>query len=357
MSLFAAIQIVLAVMAGAFCVLGAWVHRLRLRRDRRRSLAHGWAATVVLGSGDGLDPASRALAELPRDLLAEVLQHLSSDTTGEARRRLQVVAQHAGLARHIERMSRRRSWHRRVQAAHLLMLLPDQGRERAALVADPHPFVRARAIESLLPDEVSDHVDDLLESLAHPSPAVRSAAQHALARGGASCVAPLVEALGSAQAGGLDPEIAVLVVQVAVELPDPRLADPLLGFAAHPDPRLRRLVAGSLGRGVFRSPGEPLSHLVEDVEPEVRAEAARSVGAGGVVELAPALGRLLSDGNWQVRRASGAALAELGPVGRLVLRCHLSDDDPFARDMAKHVLGQISGLTNRSHLADRWVAA
>ncbi len=237
------------------------------------------------------------------------------------------------------------------------MLLPDQGRERALLVSDPHPFVRARAVESLLPDEVHEYVDVLLESLGHTSPAVRSAAQHALARGGSSCVPALVETLVRSQSDAIDPEVAVLMVQVAVELPDPRLAEPLLGFVDHPDARLRRLVAGSLGRGVFRSPGEPLARLVDDPEPDVRAEAARSAGAGGVIALAPALGRLLSDGNWQVRRASGSALAELGPVGRLVLRCHLVDDDPFARDMAKHVLGQISGLTNRSHLADRWVAA
>ncbi len=62
------------------------------------------------------------------------------------------------------------------------------------------------------------------------------------------------------------------------------------------------------------------------------------------VAAAPALGRLLADQQWQVRREAGAALARLGPTGRVVLRNHLGDEDAFASDMALHVLAQVSGL-------------
>jgi hypothetical protein len=357
MTVFVAIQISVFATALAFCVLGAVVNRLRNRRDRQREVAHHWAATVVLDAGPDLEAAGRALADMPISVLAEVLQHLSSDTTGEARRRLQVVAQHAGLTHRIERLVHRRSWHRRVQAAHLMMLLPDEGAERVMLLDDPHPFVRARAIEGLPPAAVEEFAEILLDALGHASPAVRSAAQHALARGGASCVPHIVEYLIRVHEGRLSAEASALVVEVAAELPDPRLVEPILSFVDHDDPTIRRLVAGCLGNGIFHEPASSLAQLLSDREPEVRAAAARSVGSGALAELAPPLGRLLADSTWQVRREAGTALAHLGPMGRVVLRCHLRDDDLFARDMAIHILDQMSGLTNDAGPSFRWVAA
>ncbi|MEZ5226185.1 MAG: hypothetical protein R2710_05790 [Acidimicrobiales bacterium] len=151
MTVFVAIQVLVFATALSFCVLGAVVNRLRNRRDEQRAIAHHWAATVVLDAGPDLEAAGRALADLPISVLAEVLQHLSADTTGEARRRLQVVAHHAGLTHRIERLVHRHSWNRRVQGAHLMMLLPDDGIERSMLLDDPHPFVRARAIRAPRP--------------------------------------------------------------------------------------------------------------------------------------------------------------------------------------------------------------
>ncbi|MEZ5226186.1 MAG: HEAT repeat domain-containing protein [Acidimicrobiales bacterium] len=156
--------------------------------------------------------------------------------------------------------------------------------------------------------------------------------------------------------GRLTAEASALVVEVAAELPDPRLVEPILSFEDHEDARIRRLVAGCLGNGVFQDPGSSLAALLADEVPDVRAEAARSAGAGGLVELAPSLGRLLADSTWQVRREAGTALANLGAMGRVVLRCHLHDEDLFARDMAMHILGQMSGLTAASSTS-RWVAA
>ncbi len=344
MTLFAVVQIGLAAIVLIFCVVGAFGARSRRRRMKMRHQAHHWAATIILDGGPNLDGASHDLARLPLPILAEVLQRLSVDTSGEARRRLRVVAQQSGLTRRVERLSRRRSWKRRAQAAHLLMLLPSGSPQRNALLRDPHPFVRARAIESVSPSGVQRFAELLIESLEHESPAIRSAAQHALARGGADCVPPIIDALERAVDEEKSTDASQLMLEVAVEVPDPRLAGVLAKYATHADPRHRRLVAASLGGGIFLAPEALLAALLADDDPDVRAEAARAAGDGGIVAIAPALGRLLADQQWQVRRESGAALARLGPTGRVVLRNHLSDKDAFASDMARHVLAQLSGL-------------
>jgi HEAT repeat protein len=357
MTLFMTVQTVVALVSVVFCIGGGMASHQRRRREARRLQAHHWAATIILDGGPDLEEASRDLAEIPISLLAEVLQQLSSDTTGEARRRLRVVARHAGLTRRIERLSRNRSWRRRVQAAHLLMLLPSGSPERFSLLSDANPFVRARAIESMSPAGVDEFASLLLDALSDPSPAVRSAAQHALTGGSGECVPSIIEALDRSLRGELDTETTVLIVEIATELPDTRLAAPLLRLAGHDDARLRMLVAASLGGGIFPDPVEQLAMLLGDAEPDVRAEAAKSVGAGGFVALAPQVGRLLADHHWQVRREAGSALALMGPVGRVILRCHLTDADAFARDMAIHILDQMSGMADRPIASNRWVAA
>ncbi|MEE9417160.1 MAG: HEAT repeat domain-containing protein [Acidimicrobiales bacterium] len=350
MTLFAIVQFIFFATAVAFCVVGAWASGKRLRRQKRRALAYHHASSIILDAGTDLDAASRDLARVPIPLLAEVLQQLAADTTGEARRRLRVVAQHAGLTRRIERLSRRRTWHRRAQAAHLLMLLPSGALERDLLLRDSHPMVRARAIESVSTLGIATFVDLFLEALSDESPAVRSAAQHALSRGDIGCVTAIVEALHRAELGELDPEVTVLITEIAAELPDPRLAESLLGFASHDDPRLRRLVAVSLGGRAFANGSASLATLLIDDEADVRAEAAKAIGSGQFTDLAPSLGRMLGDEHWQVRREAGSALAQLGPAGRIVLRCHLDDRDSFASDMARHMLGESSGLASISRL-------
>ncbi len=356
MSVFLAIQLFVVGTAVAFCVVGFVTSVVRRRRNRQRMVAYDLAATVVLGSGDEAEVASARLAEMPMVVVADVLQQLITDVTGEGRRRLRIVARQRGLIHRIERWSRRRRWHRRAHAAHLLVLLDDDATERTRLLGDPHPLVRARAIASMSPDEIGPHAESLLGAFDHPSPAVQSAAQFALVRGGIDCVEPIVELLDRLERGEHDPEAIVLVAEVAAHLPDRRVVDALIGFVDHEDPRLRLLVATCLGNGTFAEPAAPLAALLADSDSSVRAEAARSVGRDEVVALAHMVGRMLGDRSWQVRRNAGAALRELGPIGKVVLRCHLDDDDAFARDMALHVLGRVSRLGDVLGDGDRWAA-
>lgn len=354
---FVAVQLLAGASAVIFCIVGFAMSSIRRARDRRRVQAYDLAARVVLDSARESEAASEALAEMSLPVVADVLQHLATDVSGESRRRLRLVAIQSGLVRRIERWSRHHRWHHRARAAHLLVLLDEHAPERSALLHDPHPLVRARAIESMSPDEVGAQSVALLEAFDHQSPAVQAAAQHALVRGGVDCVAPVVGLLNRLDRGSHDPKAIVLVAEVAAQLPDSRVVDALLAFASHDDERLRLLVATCLGNGTFVDQTNELAALLVDPDAAVRAEAARSVGRAQVVGLAHRVGAALSDRSWQVRRNAGAALLELGPIGKVVLRCHLDDEDPFARDMALHVLGRDSGLTDVLGNGDRWMAA
>jgi HEAT repeat protein len=50
--------------------------------------------------------------------------------------------------------------------------------------------------------------------------------------------------------------------------------------------------------------------------------------------VAVSLQRCLRDPSWDVRRAAALALRGLGPVGEVLLRRALRDEDRFARDIA-----------------------
>ncbi len=357
MNIFIVVQLFAICAAAVFCVVGFVFTLVRRKRNGQRVVAYDLAATVVLESGRQAEAASEQLARLPTVVVADVLQQLATDVKGEGRRRLRIVARQSGLTHKIGRWSRRRHWHRRAQAAHLLVLLDGDAVERSRLLADPHPLVRARAIGSLSSDEIGPHTDALLLAFEHASPAVKAAAQYALVRGGVDCVDPIVELLARLGRGSHDPDAIVLVAEAAAHVPDQRVATALLAFVSHDDPRLRLLVASCLGNGTFADPVGYLDILLEDENAVVRAEAAQSVGRADVASLAGVLGRLLSDSSWQVRRNAGGSLVRLGPIGKVVLRCHLDDEDAFARDMALHVLGRVSRLSNVLGNGDRWMAA
>ncbi len=352
------VQLVAVAAATLFCIVGWALGLVRRRRDRLRLDAYDLAAQLVLTEDhDELEAASKQLAAMPTAVVADVLHELSADVYGESRRRLRLVADLSGLAHKIRRWTLRRRWTHRIRAAHLLMLLPSDAGERERLLGDRHPLVRARAIESLGKTGAGRFAPLLLAAFDHESPAVRSAAQHALAQGGVECVPPIIQLLERLDRGKADHRAVILVAEVAAQLPDERLVRSLLRFVSHPDPSLRVLVASCLGNGTMSEPELHLAALLNDDDPVVRAEAARSVGRGDVKALAHLLGVALADPSWHVRRNAGASLLELGPIGTVLLRCHLDDEDAFARDMALHSLGRVSRLGDVLGNGDRWMAS
>lgn len=233
----------------------------------------------------------------------------------------------------IRRMSRSRFWHRRVRAARLSLILPEAEDVTDRLLADSRSPVRAAVIESFGLDRIARYAPELLRALEDRNKSVRFTAQQALLRGDGRLVAPVAEALPR-----LGEESVVHCLEVAANLRDPRLLPLIRQHGDSTNPRARRLVAHATPFGV---PDHQLYFLVamlDDEDQGVRVAAIEAISRLRADWLANHLGRALSDHSWEVRRAAGAALAQLGTIGLLVLRQTIRGSDPYAHDMARQVL-------------------
>ena len=220
-------------------------------------------------------------------------------------------------------------------------LLPDGEPLRTVLLNDPHPVVRARVAEGLNESDAVVCVDRLIELLDDGVPAVRFAAQQALLRSGARVVPALEQYLGRGDGPGI-----VWALEVATNLPDPRLIPAIRRHLASPDPQ-RRAGATEAIVSWLEDPSI-LIDLFTDPDSDVRAAAARAAGIAQAEQLAAHVGRMLCDSVWNVRQQAGMTLATMGPAGLMTLRVHLEDPDPYARDMAVLMLDTLAVRDPRS---------
>jgi hypothetical protein len=325
--------VLLGWTVAGFVGLGA-LHDVRERNvERRLAAARRALASVLFEDEETAAHAFPVLLQVPRSLLLDLVQNVAVDLGAAAQERLRGIVLDAHLARRIHLLQRRRSWRRRVQAAHLQHLLPDDDPRRTKLFDDPHPLVRARAAESLPREDVVVLAERLLHMLDDPVHTVRVGAQQALLRADARIAEPLCEYLWGEPGLGTS-----LALEVAANLPDPRYGPVIVHHAADPDSVRRAMVARALGAGTALESAATLTALLRDTEADVRAAAAHAVASVGATELVGTLGEMLSDPSWVVRREAGRALDALGAPGAVVLRAHLFDEDRYARDMAKQIL-------------------
>jgi len=323
-------------------VLVGWLHD-RARARRRRIVEDAGVQLSVLLFHPDVEAAQAAerLGRAPRNLLLDMVQRLASDLSGDADRRLRNFVLTTGLTRRIRRRLRSHSWRRRAQGAALGALLPIGDPLRTALLDDSHPVVRARTAEGLDASDAVARVARLIELLDDDVPAVRFAAQQALLRSGARVVPALAQYLSRGDGPGI-----VWALEIATNLPDPRLVTAVRRHLESPDPR-RRAVATEAIVPWLEDPSVFVK-LLEDSDSDVRATAARAVGAAQAEQLVAHVGRLLCDRVWDVRQQAGLTLAAMGPAGHMTLRIHLDDPDAYARDMAVLMLDTLAVRDSRS---------
>ncbi len=346
--LFLAAWALFAVLVVGYLGYGslADVGRFIIARRRRRTLS--MLSVLLFESDREASAAYDAAGRVPRRVLLDVIQTLAVDLSGQANDRLRELTRVSGLQQFIVKRSRSRRWRMRIQAAQLQYLVVDPNFDRAALLADPHPLVRARAVESLDDTQGEEFLDLLLALLADSSVAVRLAAQQKILDVGTPAVPALQHHMRHCD------QRLIEVLELAANLADPRLVETLDEHASAPDASMREMTAVALGNGVARLVAPILLRLMNDDSPAVRAAAVVSLGAVGDLASVTEIGRHLSDRSWAVRRACGVSLDRMGSAGRMVLRQHLSDPDPFARDMARQVLDSAAqrGLPGPSPLID-----
>ena len=334
-SLLLTVALVEATLVGvtALVVLGSAM-RIALRdrhRERKTSTIRGLVKAVEVE-----DPArarealpSRTPGWLEEEAIAELLATLS----GARRDRLLRLAVEGGMARGAERLCASRRWTRRLRGAHLLASLGLGHAILVELLGDEHPEVRAQAAEGAGDRPSPATVESLIDLLRDPAPLVRFAAKDALLRIGEPAAGPLAECLGQ-----LPEEHADDALDVAIGLAGPRFLEPALRLRASRRGEVRARAARLLGAIGGGRATEALAGLLGDPDPGTRAAAAESLGRLGHWPASGALAARLSDAEWSVRRAAALALRDLGAPGLLFLRRAVTIDDRFARDVARQFL-------------------
>lgn len=322
--------VVVYVLVGLARDIRAWI--VARRTQRTLSLL----AIVLMESDYEAEAVHAQVGKLPVGALLDVLQDLAMDFEGQVTDRLRQIASARGLDRRIRRRAKSSRWRHRVQAAQLQHLVEDSNFDWQGLVNDKHPLVRARAIEGLSRPQTIKIVDPLLLTLRDPDAAVRWATQQSLLALGSELVPHLIRLLRSGQR--CEEDLVVAVLELAVNLPDPRLAPALIALTNGDSVSVRRLAADALSQTAADGVEVTMLHLLNDREDLVRVAAVNGLALLNAESAVGVIGKCLSDRSWNVRRSAGLALDQLGPSGRLLLRCHLHDEDPFARDMARRVL-------------------
>lgn len=314
--------------------------RRQLRAKLLTRMQHD-LAIVLFQPVPEAEAAARRLVREPQRALIDLVQRSATDLGGDADRRLRSLVASAGLGPGIRRRIRSRSWRVRAQGAALASLLPEGDPGRLSLLVDAHPLVRARAVEAMEVESIVAYPKLIIVLLDDPSPAVRLAAQGALLRGGSPIVPALRHHLRRFDGVGI-----AYALEVAANLPDPRLLDVVTYHLGSPRAQCRAQAVKALG--LLAPDADELAELLDDDAPEVRAAAAEAISRGGIEQRSADVGRLLRDPSWHVRRAAGQALRTMGPSGVGTLRVYAEDEDTYAREGARQVLATIEARTTVS---------
>ncbi len=321
--------------------------------ERRKQRVLAVLAVLLFESDAEANIVHQRAGQLPTRALLAVIQTLAFDLEGQAAQRLRTLVRTRGLERHIRRRARSWRWRRRIQAAQLHYLLDDAHFDRSVFLNDRHPLVRARAIESMTPNQAAPLVPELLGLLVGADAGLSWVIKQTLLGVGEAIVPDLIRflnewPLGHARPGASGPEVSwsedsqpghvLSVLEIAANLSDPRLTLALRRHCQDQDPVIRQMAVRALISGRGASAEELLIEALDDTDARVRVAALEGLERLGMTRSVGAIGHRLGDRSWIVRRAAGAALDGLGAPGRLLLRSYLTHSDPFARDMARRTL-------------------
>lgn len=323
----------LVFAVGLFFLHGVWVY-LTNRRLARLSAAARDSVAVLITRGTVNVEELEALARQPNDVQVMAFLEISRNVSGTGKERLRFIADKVGVVERARKLCLNSRWTKRLRGARILSRLDVPDPLVRALLADPHPAVRAQAAEWAASQPSDDVISAMLALLADPATQARFAVQNALLRMGGVIAGPLAAFLdthtGRAAEAGL---------RVAESVAEPSFAPAAQRLSRSADDAEIRVAAASLlGAIGDAAAAERLIEMLKDEDSRVRAAAARSLGRMQHWAAASALFDCMRDSAWRVRKESGLALRSIGAPGTLFLRRALKSDDRFAADMAQQVL-------------------
>lgn len=323
------------LLAGALVlVFGAgWRARRRARRWAAAAEQGREVLREVVRTGRAGRAGQALLAGLPTRIQVRLFTELAPALAGRSRAHLRALAGETGLLARAERLTESRRWRERLMGVRLLGALGAGEARVPPLLDDPHPAVRAEAVEWAGSHPTPALVERLVALLPRADRYASFVVRDALLRVGPGTVAPLVAFL-ERHAG----RHVLGALEVAAGLADPRFERAALRLCRDELPAVRARAAALAGAVGGEAAVAELRRRLGDADAEVRAVAAAALGRLGDWPSAPSIAPLLRDASWEVRSSGALALKELGSPGQLYLRRMLGDRDPFAADIARQVL-------------------
>ena len=325
-----------------FAVLLAWplvVRAIEARRSRqRRTLL---SAVWNHRPGDAPGEVLEALADTRPKALLWSLEAVEAGGLEPDDLDLDLLIRNTPAYRHLVSAARSSLWWRRQTAAQLLGRLGRPESDRSLLVTllrDPHPAVSSAALLTARELGWPGLVDPLLDLASGGGPATRgkeTLLQETLSALDADVVPALRGRLRTS--AGQREELTLL--RIAGQLADENLLPYLVDRLRHGGLEIRIQAAKTMGEAGLSGAADALRDALQDPAWQVRTQAARALGELESEEAADDLRRSLSDPSWWVRLRATLALRRLGEPGRRILEAVDPDDDRYAADMARYVLG------------------
>ena len=324
-------------LVGASCARALTARRRRPRARKAQTALARYLSGEELGAAEITE-----LRSLSTAVRVALLAKAGTVLRGGGRERLTALAAALGVLGWAERSSASRRWWRRLRAVRLYTLLGAGEAQVPALLSDPNREVRAAAATWVADHTAPQRVKRLLDLLGDDELLVRFAAKNALLRIGRAAAEPVAARIPRASERELEE-----LLEVAIGLAESRVATPALPLVSSPSPRIRSLAATLIVAAGGAGAVATVESMLDDPEAEVRAAAIAGLGKVGHWPSGPALAAALRDPAWEVRRQAALALRALGAPGLVLLRRALTDEDRYARDMARQVL-DLPGPTRTS---------
>jgi hypothetical protein len=317
-------------------VLNRWFRirrstRLNPRREAVDASMRLWAAGTAPLAG-----VLVRLSRLPVPLAIDALVKWSARIPGERWRQLALALEHTLWARVVRTNSNSARWGKRLECARFLSVaaMPQDVARLTRLINDRHPAVHVAAVASLERMEVTALTLTALERLPRLAPTVQAYYAAMLLRSRPVVVEHLQKRLRRTT----DPSLPRFA-EFAARLAEPALRERLTALSDHPDAEVRVQVARALGSYPHRESIAALHHLIADAAWTVRAQAVRSLGMIADASTLAAVKAALRDETWWVRLRAALALVRFAAPGRNALLEAEVGAEPYARAVAKMVLG------------------
>ena len=337
------VLLVISIVQVVFCALLVGVLVMHQRRTVRTTRARArYAERLVeplrswaLGERpvESLLPVLRAVP--PAIALEAISVHCAVRATPRERARMAAAFREERWVQQVLEQHRSAKWTERMMAARMLVIagVPDDRPMLQQLLQDPHAAVVSAALSGVRFLADVPMVASLLTALPHRPEFLRARTLESLRETGQIVFDPLRHCLRTEQ----NTAALQIYIGVADHLADPRTIVACTAHATHEEAVVRRAVARAFQHYFSERAHAVLLALLQDHEPEVRAEAARTIGEIRASLCVPALALALRDPSHAVRIAAALALAGVGTAGSIALTSALESDDRFAADAARMV--------------------